>query len=136
MNPKDIVRIGYDKVSHTYRGDMIDRDDSAIVAYMQWVAELIALLPSGSAVLDLGCGNGVPVAQLLAQAGFAVTGVDISSVQIGRAQVIVPAARFVCADMTALEFPAKTFTAIISFYAIIHVPLDEQPALFANIYHW
>jgi len=136
MNPKDIVRTGYDKISHTYRGDNIDRNDPNIAAYVQWVNELLALVPAGGAVLDLGCGNGVPVAQLLAEAGFAVTGVDISPVQIGRAQASIPAARFVCADMTALDFPAQTFAAIISFYAIIHVPLAEQRALFANIYHW
>ena len=136
MNPKDIVRTGYDKISHTYRGDDIDRNDPDIAAYMQWVHELIALVPAGSAVLDLGCGNGVPVARLLAEAGFAVIGVDISPVQIGRAQASIPAAHFVCMDMTALEFPAQAFAAIVSFYAIIHVPLAEQRALFANIYNW
>jgi SAM-dependent methyltransferase len=136
LNPKDIVRTGYDKISHTYRGDDIDRNDPDIAAYVQWVNELIAIVPAGGALLDLGCGNGVPVAQLLAEVGFAVTGVDISPVQIGRAQAIIPAARFVCGDMTALEFPAQTFAAITSFYAIIHVPLAEQRALFANIYHW
>ncbi len=136
MNPKDIVRTGYDKISHTYRGDDIDRNDPDIAAYVPWVNEQIALVPAGGAVLDLGCGNGVPVARLLDQAGFAVTGVDISPVQIGRAQASIPAARFVCADMTALEFPAQAFAAIISFYAIIHVPLAEQRVLFAKIYHW
>jgi hypothetical protein len=38
--------------------------------------------------------------------------------------------------MTALDFPVQTFAAIASFYAIIHVPLAEQRALFANIYRW
>jgi SAM-dependent methyltransferase len=136
MNPKDIVRAGYDKISHAYRGDAIDRDDPGMAAYVQWVGELVALLPSGGAVLELGCGNGVPVAQLLAKAGFAVAGVDISPVQIGRAQANVPTGRFVCADMTALEFPAQSFAAIVSFYAIIHVPLAEQPGLLANMYGW
>jgi cyclopropane fatty-acyl-phospholipid synthase-like methyltransferase len=136
MDPKDIVRTGYDKISHAYRGDAMDRNDPNIAVYAQWVDELIALVPAGSTVLDLGCGNGVPVAHLLTQAGFAVTGVDISPVQIGRAQANIPAARFVCADMTALDFPAQAFAAITSFYAIIHVPLAEQRALFAKIYHW
>ena len=133
MNPKDIVRTGYDKISHTYRGDDIDHSDPDIAAYIGWVNELIARVPAGGAVLDLGCGNGVPVASCW-RAGFAVTGVDISPVQIGRAQATVPAARFVCADTTALEFPAQTFAAIASFYAIIHVPLAEQRDLFAKIY--
>jgi SAM-dependent methyltransferase len=136
MDPKQIVRAGYDKISHAYRGDAIDRDDPSMAAYAQWVHELVDRLPAGGAVLELGCGNGVPVARLLAEAGFAVSGIDISPVQIGRAQANVPAARFVCADMTALEFPAQAFAAIVSFYAIIHVPLAEQRGLLANIYSW
>jgi SAM-dependent methyltransferase len=136
MNPKEIVRSGYDKISHAYRGDAVDFNDPSMATYAQWVHELIALLQAGEAVLDLGCGNGVPVAQLLSRAGFDVTGVDISPVQIGRAQANVPAARFMCADMTTLTFPAQSFVAITLFYAIIHVPLAEQRALLANIYQW
>ena len=67
---------------------------------------------------------------------FAVTGVDISSVQIERARNFVPRAEFVCADMTEVDFPAESFAAIVSLYAIIHIPLDEQPALFAKLFEW
>ncbi len=35
-----------------------------------------------------------------------------------------------------MEFPAEGFAAIVSLYAIIHVPLDEQPALFAKLFAW
>jgi len=62
--------------------------------------------------------------------------VDISEVQVARARDLVPAARFLCADMTALDFPAGSFEAIVSFFAIIHVPLDEQPAILKNIHRW
>jgi len=136
MNPKDIVRTGYDTISHAYRGDTLDQHDPSLAKYSQWVAELTGMLPADGAVLDLGCGNGIPVAQLLADAGYMVTGIDISAVQIARAQVLVPNAHVVCADMTKLAFPLQTFAAIISLYAIIHVPLAEQPALFANMYRW
>ncbi len=44
-----------------------------------WIAALLALLPGGGRVLDLGCG--VPVARDLAAAGHRVTGVDISDFQ-------------------------------------------------------
>jgi SAM-dependent methyltransferase len=136
MNPKDIVRTGYDKISHAYRGDTLDQNDPVSIRYTEWVTELIVMLPTAAAVLDLGCGNGIPVAKLLIDAGFAVTGVDISPVQIARAQAALPIARFVCADMTELAFAPETFAAIVSFYAIIHIPVAEQPALLANIYHW
>lgn len=136
MNPKDIVRTGYDKISYAYRGDLLDQNDPTISHYIEWLAELIPMVPPSTSVLDLGCGNGIPVAKLLSEAGFAVTGVDISPVQIARAQAALPNAHFVCADMSELIFPPQTFTAIVSLYAIIHVPIAEQPALLANIYRW
>ncbi len=129
MNSKDIVRQGYDKVSYAYRNDAYPLD------YAAWLSELTPLLPPESRVLELGCGCGLPVAQILSE-DFAVTGVDISSVQIERARTIVPRANFICADMTEVGFPAQSFAAIVSLYAIIHVPLDEQPALFAKLFDW
>jgi SAM-dependent methyltransferase len=66
----------------------------------------------------------------------AVIGVDISPVQIERARNIVPRAEFVRADMTEVDFPAESFAAIVSLYAIIHVPLDEQRTLFAKFFEW
>ena len=56
--------------------------------------------------------------------------------QIARAQQLVPEAHFLCADMTTLDFPPASFAAVVSLYAIIHVPLDEQPALFHAIHRW
>ncbi len=136
MNPKAIVRAGYDRVSQAYRGDSIDPSDPALGQYAGWLGELAALISPSAPVLDLGCGNGVPVARLLAEAGFAVTGADLSPVQIERARANVPQANFLCADMAELVFPPQAFAAIVSFYAIIHLPLAEQPALFASIAGW
>ncbi|TME47366.1 MAG: class I SAM-dependent methyltransferase, partial [Chloroflexi bacterium] len=103
--------------------------------YQSWLGELLPQLHAADPVLDLGCGCGVPATALLAK-HFAVTGVDLSPVQIARARRLVPAAHFQCADMSTLEFPAQSFVAVVSFYAIIHVPLDEQPAIFRNINRW
>ncbi|MBC8075677.1 MAG: class I SAM-dependent methyltransferase [Chloroflexales bacterium] len=132
MNPKDIVRDGYDRVSHAYR---TDSGDEARADYAAWIDALRQHVPVGAAVLDLGCGCGVPTAQLLA-ADYGVTGVDLSPVQIARAQQLVPQARFLCADMAALDFPPGSFAAVVSFYAIIHVPMEEQPGLFRSIRRW
>lgn len=136
MNPKDLVRTGYDAVSYAYRGDTVPSDDRGTLKYHQWIAELAQHLPAGSAVLDLGCGNGIPATQLLVEHGYAVTGVDLSPVQIERATSLVPGARFLCSDMTSLDLPPESYTAIVSFYAIIHVPVEEQPALLAACYRW
>lgn len=132
MKQKEIVRRGYDKVSYAYRAGT-GADDLA--NYDAWIDELSALLPENSPVLDLGCGCGLPVAHRLA-AKFAITGVDISPVQVERARRLVPDARFICADMAEVDFPTASFAAVVSFYAVIHLPLDEQPALFARLRGW
>jgi SAM-dependent methyltransferase len=139
LDPKAIVREGFDRISSEYRDDAghgpakdqpLGRPD-----YESWLGELMPLLRVGEPVLDLGCGCGLPATALLAKQ-FAVTGVDLSPVQIARARRLVPAAHFQCADMSTLEFPDDSFAAVVSFYAIIHVPLEEQLGLFKNMYRW
>ncbi len=92
-------------------------------------------IQAGSKVLDIGSGPG-NVAGQLAKVGACVTGVDFSPVQIARARTLVPGATFQCQDMTQLDFPAASFDAVISLYAIFHVPLPEQPKLLADIRRW
>ena len=132
LDPKAMVRDGYDRASHEYRGDDFDFARSG---YEHWLRRLTSRLSPGARVLDLGCGNGIPVARELA-GGFQVTGVDLSSVNIERARALVPGATFVCADMTQVEFPRASFDAVAAFYSIINVPLGEQPALFARMHGW
>jgi SAM-dependent methyltransferase len=36
------------------------------------------LLPSGTSILDLGCGTGIPTAKILSETDHRVVGVDIS----------------------------------------------------------
>ena len=128
---KDIVRQGHDKVSHAYRSDKGENADE----YLSWLDELTPLLPPNAPVLELGCGCGIPVAKTLA-AHFAVTGVDISPVQIERAQSLVPHAQFLCADMSQVDFAPDSFAAVMAFYSIIHVPIEEQPELLHKIRRW
>lgn len=127
----DLVRRGYDALSYHYRSD-----DAGEGRYAPWLAGLRERLPPGGAVLDLGCGCGVPVARSLARDGYRVTGVDISDVQIERARRLVPAGTFVRADATAMTFPAATFDAVVSLYSLIHMPLAAQPPLLRRVADW
>ena len=134
-NPKDIVREGYDQVSLAYRGDETDTSDEMYQQYKAWVDEISFSLKKDSSVLDLGCGCGSPSTKLLSET-FNVIGVDISPVRIQRAKNLVPNATFVCGDMCELEFGKEKFDAVVSFYAIIHVPEKEQPELLSRIWQW
>ena len=127
----DMVRRGYDALSFHYRSD--DADEGR---YAPWLAALRDRVPAGGSILDLGCGCGVPVARSLAAAGYQVTGVDISEVQIERARHLVPAGTFVRADASAVSFPAASFDAVISLYALVHMPLDAQPGLLRRVGRW
>ena len=130
-NESELVRRGYDALSYHYRRD--DADDGQ---YAPWLADLHTRLPAHAAVLDIGCGCGVPVARFLANAGHQVTGVDISDVQIERARRLVPHGTFIRADATQLDFPAASLDAIVCLYALIHMPLPEQPRLIRRIASW
>jgi 2-polyprenyl-3-methyl-5-hydroxy-6-metoxy-1,4-benzoquinol methylase len=130
-DPTDIVRRGYDAVSHLYR-----RDADNPVEYRPWLAALQRHIPVGASVLDLGCGCGIPAAATLADGGHHVTGVDLSEVQITRARRLVPHATFVQADANLVFFPNRAFDAVVCLYALIHMPLDEQPGLLSRIAGW
>jgi SAM-dependent methyltransferase len=92
-------------------------------------------LPDGAAVIDLGCGAGVPTTARLAER-FAVTGVDISTEQLHRAQRLVPGARFVRADMTAFDPGDGTVDGVTACYSLTHLPADHQPAMLRRIAAW
>jgi len=125
---KDVVRAGYDAIGVAYSAAR-QKDQQSLPL----VRELIDRLPEGAAVLDAGCGSGVPVTMALSN-HFDVTGVDISETQLEVARRLIPRATFVCRDMTELDFPAGSFDAICSFYAIIHVPRDEHRPLLLDFH--
>ena len=142
---RDLVRRGYDAISLAYRGD--DGQAPAAPAapaapgedvsrYAGWVDELAGLLPPGARVVDLGCGAGIPATRALAGHGLQVIGVDFSAVQLRRARRLVPAASLIQADMTALQLRPASADAVVSLYALIHVPLADQRALFPRIRDW
>jgi hypothetical protein len=63
-DPTDLVRHGFDAVSHLYR-----RDADNPAEYGPWLAALQRQIPVGASVLDLGCGCGIPGAKRLSEQG-------------------------------------------------------------------
>jgi SAM-dependent methyltransferase len=103
--------------------------------YRAWLDPILERVPPRSAVLDLGSGTGIPAARILARR-FRVTGVDISDLQVRRARRLVPRARFVRADLSDVDFPPGAFAAVISLYALIHVPREEHREMLRKVARW
>jgi cyclopropane fatty-acyl-phospholipid synthase-like methyltransferase len=129
---KRLVEEGYDRMAEQYLASKDARDPVTFTA----LEELARVLQPGATVLDLGCGAGIPATLWLTDHRFAVTGVDISARQIELARRLVPAANFIKADMTSLNFTPETFDAVVSLYAITHVPRTEQPELVSSVRRW
>jgi ubiquinone/menaquinone biosynthesis C-methylase UbiE len=129
---RELVERGYDRVAERYLATKDPRDPLVLSA----LGETALDLPPGAAVLDLGCGAGVPATLWLAERGFSVTGVDLSGKQLDLARRLVPGATFLKADMTELDFGPETFDAVVALHSIIHVPREEHPALLRKIQRW
>lgn len=91
----------------------------AQVSATEW---LIQKLPANAHVLDVGCGAGVPTAQLLANAGFHVVGIDSSSEMLRLAQQKVPNASFHLMDMTQLSLDGHMFQGMAAFFSLLMLP--------------
>ena len=128
---KQTVEAGYDALADNF-GEWMARVEGD--PWQRFLDELAGRLPAGARVLDLGCGNGAKIARVADR--FDVTAVDISEQQLRLARVAVPEASFVQADFTELDLPTEELDAVTALYSIVHVPREEQPALFARILGW
>ena len=68
-----------------------------------WLERFAAELPSTGSILDMGCGNGHPVARQLIERGLSVTGVDSSPSLIAMARASFPGHEWIVGDMRELD---------------------------------
>ena len=127
-----VVRAGYDAIADAYER-WAARFHRPVLRTLE---RLLEKLGPGSRVLDLGCGNGVPVARALLERGHDLTGVDLSRAQLARARRSAPGARYLHADALEVDFPPASFDAVVSTFVFGHVPRAELPALLARIRGW
>ena len=126
---REIVEEGYDKGDYegTYR--LSDKPDKIQANFLK---KLLKLLPQNPNILDFGCGIGVPFDNYLVEHDCKVVGIDISQKHITEAKKNVPKAEFIKGDFSKIEFQ-ESFDAIVSFYAIFHIPKEEHKELFLRM---
>ena len=130
-DPKQVVERGYDQMAHDYAR----LEGATEWPRMRWLNKVLSRLPSGSSILDLGCGSGVP-ADIEISKEHRVTGVDISQTQISLARQNVPAGDYIHADAGSVEFAASSFDAVVSFYTLEHIPREEHETILQRIHQW
>ena len=94
-----------------------------------WLDRLAAALPAAGSVLDLGCGGGVPVADMMVGRGFRVTGVDASPTLIGLCRERMPAGEWIVGDMRGLEL-GRRFEGVLAWDSFFHLAPDDQRGMF------
>ena len=96
----------------------------------EWMKRFEALLPTGRALLDIGCGSGRPLAEHFIENGFEVVGVDSSPTLIGTCRARFSARRWIVADMRTLSLNCR-FQGIIAWDSFFHLSDEHQRAMFA-----
>jgi 2-polyprenyl-3-methyl-5-hydroxy-6-metoxy-1,4-benzoquinol methylase len=97
------------------------------------VADWSRMLPNGAAVLDLGCGTGVPISQALIERGFNVHGVDASPSMIAAFRSHFPAVPVECAAAEDSDFFGRTFDGVVAWGLLFLLDADVQRRLMAKV---
>lgn len=92
----------------------------------KFVRKLVKRLPVGATVLDLGCGAGWPVDDILLDAGYRVIGLDLSPRMIAQAKINCPGGVYQVQDILNLKPNEYQVEAVVSLYTFFHLPREKQ----------
>ena len=93
-----------------------------------WLDRFLALLPHGPAVLDIGCGSGIPIARELIQRGLNVTGLDGAPTMLALFERNLPGAPVHLGDMRELSL-GRRFAGLLAWDSFFHLSPGDQRAM-------
>ncbi|MFI6108167.1 class I SAM-dependent methyltransferase [Streptomyces sp. NPDC051310] len=103
------------------------------LAAVDWVARSLA---PGTRVLDVGSGTGRPTAEALVDAGFDVTGIDVSAEMVRLARERVPGARFEQVDVRDHHAPPGGYGAVCAFFPLLMMDQPDIVESLARMASW
>ena len=123
-----VVVEGYNSIAGKYMKSRIGESERSLSLILDNV-------PFGSRALDVGCGSGIPVARDLSKA-YKVTGIDLSMEQIRLARNNVKEGDFACIDVLEYDPPPGSYSAIVSFYTLFHIPKEKHEKVVRRYFEW
>jgi SAM-dependent methyltransferase len=118
---------GYEEFAEAFMAARNPRMGRAIIR------EWSLTLPYGCAILDLGCGYGVPISEALIGEGFGVYGVDASAKMVGAFRRRFPEAHAQCASVEDSDFFGRTFDGVVASGLMFLLPADVQAILIHKV---
>ncbi len=100
-----------------------------------YLSLLLNHLEKGSRVLDLGCGNGHPIAVQIASLGHHVTGIDGSEGMLALAREELPGHRWLHGKMEDFVLD-ETFDAVVCWDSLFHLPRQLYQPVISKIHDW
>ncbi|HFF9828402.1 class I SAM-dependent methyltransferase [Serratia marcescens] len=94
-----------------------------------WLDRFLRLTAANARLLDLGCGNGVPIAAYFIEQGHRVTGIDGAQAMIARCRQRFPQQEWRQMDMRQLDLAAK-FDGLLAWDSFFHLARDDQRRMF------
>lgn len=90
-------------------------------------------LPRGSSVIDLGCGSGLPITQVLVAEGLDVYGVDASPSFVQAFRRNLPDTPVACEPVETSDLFNRTFDGILAWGLIFLLAPEDQRRLLSKI---
>lgn len=126
MKPTDTGNL-YDKIASWWNDQQNDSTTG-----LHFLHRALKLCSNKASALDVGCGSGGRVIAALLDAGFQVTGIDVSEAMLKHARKRHANAEFIHADICEWQ-PQKRYDAIVAWDSIFHVPHSEQGRVVARL---
>jgi 2-polyprenyl-3-methyl-5-hydroxy-6-metoxy-1,4-benzoquinol methylase len=119
---------GYEDAAAAY---MARRGTSGIGAanVLAWARSL----PRGSVILDLGCGDGVPISRALIEDGFTVYGIDASATMVAAFRQRFPGATVICEAVEDSRFFSRTFDGVVAWGLMFLLSAEVQMVVIGKV---
>ena len=122
---------GYERVASQFLAGRGRAPSTAVGAAR--VREWARTLPTGAAVLDLGCGSGLPITRVLVDEGLNVYAIDAAASMVEAFRHNFPQLRVECEAVEDSLFFQRTFDGVVAWGLMFLLPPDKQRSVIRRI---